>query len=55
MILVHVLDRALLGFQQLGGIADIGQELLGLEVDDAAKTGDQMRRRTARSGRTKNP
>ncbi len=37
-----MLDRALLGFQQIGGIADIGQKLLGLEVDDTAKTGDQM-------------
>ena len=42
MILVHVLDRALLGFQQFGGIADLGQELRWLEVDDAAETGDQM-------------
>ena len=42
MILVHVLDRALLGLQQPGGIADLGQKLLGLEVDDAAKAGDQM-------------
>ena len=42
MILVHVLDRALLGLQQPAGIADIGQKLLGLEVDDAAKAGDQM-------------
>ena len=55
VILVHVLDRALLGLQQLRGIADIGQELLRLEVDDAAETGDQMGARRARSGRTKNP
>ena len=35
-------DRALLGFQQVGGIADLGQKLRGLEVDDAAEAGDQM-------------
>ncbi len=42
MILVHMLDRALLGLQQLGGVADLGQKLRGLEVDDAAEAGDQM-------------
>jgi hypothetical protein len=35
-------DRALLGFEQVGGIAEFGQKLRGLEVDDAAKAGDQM-------------
>ena len=42
VILVHVRDRALLGLQKPPGIADIGQKLRGLEVDDPAKTGDQM-------------
>ena len=42
MIGVHVLDRALLGLQQRAGIGDIGQKLLGLEVDDPAKAGHQM-------------
>jgi hypothetical protein len=37
-----MLDRALLGFQQIGGIVDPGQKLFRLEVDDAAKTGHQM-------------
>ena len=43
MIGIHMLDRALLGFQQRAGIGNIGQKLLRLEVDDPAKTGDQMR------------
>ena len=42
MILVHVLHRALLGFQQPRGVADIGEELAWLEVNDAAKAGNQM-------------
>ena len=42
MILVHVLDRALLGLQQRGGIGDIGQELRRLEVHDPAEARDQM-------------
>ena len=43
MIGIHVRDRTLLGLQQLLGIAEIGQELLRLEIDDAAEAGDQMR------------
>jgi hypothetical protein len=31
--------------QQIGGISDPGQKLLRLEVDDTAKTGDQMQAR----------
>ena len=47
MVFIHVLDRALLGLDQRGGIADLGQELLRLEIDDAAEARDQMRARGA--------
>ena len=42
VILVHVRDGALLGLEKPAGIPDLGQKLCGLEVDDAAKAGDQM-------------
>ena len=32
-----------LGRNQLGGIGDLGQDVLRLEIDDAAEAGDQMR------------
>ena len=47
MVFIHVLDRALLGLDQRGGVADLGQELLRLEIDDAAKARNQMRARGA--------
>ena len=42
VILVHMRHRAGLGFEQLLGAPEIGQELRGFEVDDAAEPGDQM-------------
>jgi hypothetical protein len=42
MIGIHVIDRALLGFQERLGAGKVGQEVAGLEIDDAAKPGDQM-------------
>jgi len=43
MIRVHVIDDAVLGLQQRSGIGNIGQKLLGREVDDPAESGHQMR------------
>ncbi len=43
MIRIHVIDGALLGFQQRNGIGNVGQKLLRFEIDDAAETGHQMR------------
>jgi len=37
-----VFHGAVLGLQEPRGIADTGQERRRLEVDDPAKTGDQM-------------
>ena len=42
MIGIHMLDRALLGLQQRSGVGNIGQELLRLEINDPAESGDQM-------------
>ena len=42
MIFIHVNDRALLGFEQLCGVADLSQELQGLEIDDPAKSRNQV-------------
>ncbi len=42
MIGVHVVDGALLGFQQRTRIGNIGQKPFGLEIHDAPEAGHQM-------------
>ena len=42
MILIHVLDGACLGLEQVGGISDVSQELRRLQIDDAAEAGNEM-------------
>ena len=42
MVGIHVLDRPLLRRQQFLGTAEVGQELLRLEIDDPTEAGDQM-------------
>src|SRR4051794_41729968 len=44
MIRIHVFDRALLRLDQRARIGDRCEELLRLQIDDAAETRDQMDR-----------
>ena len=44
MVLVHVLDRARLGREHVAAFADVADELVGPEIDDAAEAGDEMGR-----------
>ncbi len=43
MVAVHVRENLGLGREEFGGVAGLGQNLLRLEIDDAAEAGDQMR------------
>ena len=42
---IHVRDGIGFGVDQRFGSGDIGQDVAGLEIDDAAEPGDQMRAR----------
>ncbi|MHC2497059.1 hypothetical protein ACVI8K_003975 [Bradyrhizobium barranii subsp. barranii] len=46
---IHVRDRPLLRRQQILGAGEVRQELLGLEIDNAAEAGDQMGSRGSNS------
>ncbi len=42
MVVVHVLDGARFGSDQIVGVADVGQDFLPREVDDPPEPRDQM-------------